>query len=84
MNLTDDQLLRAADAVRQFRNSDGMTALTELLERERGAAITLMSRSADSVTHVAYAEMAGRVQTVEKVFMMFDKILKEAGKLEHE
>lgn len=82
--LTDEQRLMAADAVRVFCKGEGGLALQKLLEAHKEMNHNILSTRADAVSHISYAEASGAVQTVTRIYEMFNKILQEAEKLNRE
>ena len=81
---TDDELLRAADAVRQFKNTDGMGVLGKFVEQYRKDCVSVLYKNPDSVAHVKYAEASGAIKSADHFMELFERILTEAKKLEHD
>ena len=82
--LSDEQTLRAIDAVRVFAKSDGMVAVQKQLEDYRKRCTSVLHKSASNVVPASYAEAAGAMQSIEKFYEIFDSILREADRFNNE
>lgn len=81
---SDEALLRAADAARDFEKSDGMALFRHKAESLRNEFHRVLYAKAADVPIAQYAEAAGGVKAVERLLGIFKQIQLEAEQLKNE